>query len=83
MIEIKVRFWTDSIAEGKAKIVPKHAWDAGVVRIERNASHGIAPTAPIPFNGMAELSAKIEKVLIDNGVHLHLGSRARKYLTRG
>jgi hypothetical protein len=40
MIEIKIRFWTDEIAAEPGKIVPKHAWTSGVVRIERNPSHG-------------------------------------------
>jgi hypothetical protein len=80
MIEIRVRFWTDSIADGKGKIIPKHAWDSGVVRIDRNTSHGIVPGNPIPFNGLSEIPSKIEKVLIDHGIRLHLGRRARKYL---
>ena len=41
MIEIKLRFWTNDIAKQKGKIVPKNAWAAGVVRVERNDSHGI------------------------------------------
>jgi hypothetical protein len=82
MIELRVRFWTDSIADGKGKIIPKHAWDAGVVHIQSNAAHGLAPDPkpPTPFNSLAELPAKIEQVLIANGVKLHLGSRSRKYL---
>lgn len=80
MIEIRVRLWTDSIADGKGRVIPKHAWDAGVVRIDANQTHEIVPKNPIPFNGFAELPAKIEKVLIEHGVQIHLGRRARKYL---
>ena len=31
MIEIRVKFWTDSIAKTKGNIVPKNSWDSGVV----------------------------------------------------
>ena len=39
MIEVKLRFWTNDIATGEGKIAPKHAWSAGVVRIEKNKAH--------------------------------------------
>lgn len=26
MIEVKIRFWTDSLAQGDGRILPKHAW---------------------------------------------------------
>jgi len=80
MIEIQIRFWTDGIAEGKGNIIPKQGWDAGVVKIQRNSAHGIAPGTPVPFNGMPELLSKIEKVLIDQGIKLHRSGRARKWL---
>lgn len=56
MIEIKNRFWTNNIAEGKGVIQPKHAWSSGVVRIERNKSHGIAPEKPLPFHSLMDLT---------------------------
>lgn len=80
MIEIKVRLWTNDIADEKGKIVPKHAWDAGVVRLEASSTHGIRAHSPVPFNGVAELLGKIEELLIAHGVKLHLSPRARKYL---
>lgn len=83
MIEIRIRLWTDQIADGKGRIVPRHAWDAGVVRMDANASHEIVPAKPVPFNGFAELPGKIEKVLIDQGIKIHLSGRARKYLISG
>jgi hypothetical protein len=43
MIEVKLRFWTNDIAEKKGDVIPKHAWSSGVVRVERNDSHGIKP----------------------------------------
>ena len=27
MLEVRVRFWTNDLAEGKGRIRPKHAWD--------------------------------------------------------
>lgn len=82
MIEIRVRLWTNKIADGEGKIVPKHAWDAGVVRLNRNTVHGIATESPVPFNGFAELPAKIEKVLIEHGIKIHPSSRTRRYVVR-
>jgi hypothetical protein len=64
MVELKVRFWTDAISAEKGKIIPKHAWAAGVVRMERNDAHEIVPSDPIPFNTLLELNAVIEKALI-------------------
>ena len=45
MIEVKVRFWTNDLADGKDRIRPKHAWGSGVVRMapERLARHLSAP----------------------------------------
>lgn len=71
MIEIKVRFWTDNIAETKGKIIPKHCWNSGVVRIERNDLHGIKPPTPIPFNSFSEIMSKIEKVLKKSKIQIH------------
>jgi len=79
MIEIKVRFWTNDLAE-KGRIVPKEGWTRGVVRITPNKAHGIEPGAAVPFNSMMELPAKIEKVLIDNGIALHNVGRNAKYI---
>ena len=52
MIEIKLRFWTNKIAPEEGKVIPKHAWAAGVVRMERNRSHGIEPGWPAPFHSL-------------------------------
>jgi hypothetical protein len=80
MIEIKVRFWTNDIASESGKIVPKHAWTSGVVRIERNKAHRIVPRAPRPFNSLMEVGSVIEKVLIDHGIVLHRSGRMKKYV---
>ena len=79
MIEIRVRFWTNSIAETKGEIIPKHSWDGGMVYMQPNASHGIEPHKPKPFHSMMELPAVIEKVLHKHGVKLHHGTSSRKY----
>ena len=78
MIEVKVRFWTNGIAEGEGKIIPKECWDAGVVRLTSNKSHDITPQKPIVFNSLMNLTAIIEKALISHGIKLHLGNRSQK-----
>lgn len=80
MIEVKIRFWTDEIASTEGYIVPKHAWTAGVVRIERNDSHGIIPGNPRPFNSLMEIPAVIEKVLVQHDIKLHRIRRMIDYL---
>lgn len=82
MIELKVRFWTDEIAEGKGRIRPKHAWTRGIITIERNDPHGIVPKRGCPFNSLMELPATVEKVLIDHGIKLHLYSKMDRYILR-
>lgn len=81
MIEVKIRFWTNNIAEEEGKIVPKHAWSSGVVRIESNASHDIKPGKPIPFHSLMDMNAVIEEVLIKQGITLHTSRNLRKYVT--
>ena len=82
MIEIKVRFWTDEIVKGEGRIKPKHAWCGGVIRMERNKAHEIAPTSPRPFNSLMEIPSIMEKVLIEHGITLHHGSKMSKYMER-
>jgi len=79
MIEVKVRFWTNDIAEEDGKIVPKHAWASGIVRMDRNRSHGIAGSEPYPFHSLLGLGAAIEKALIEQGIELHVPRQMRKY----
>lgn len=82
MIELRVRFWTDDLADGEGRIRPKHAWTGGVVRMSPNRSHGIKPGNPRPFNSMGDLASIIERVLIEHGVKLHPSSRMQKLITR-
>jgi hypothetical protein len=80
MIEIKLRFWTNDIAEEHGKVVPKHAWSSGVVRIEGNKSHGIIPGSPKPFHSLLDVGSVIEKVLLEQNIVLHSSNRMRKYM---
>lgn len=79
MIQLDIRLFTDDIA-GPGKIVPKHAWDTGMVTVQTNLSHGLKKGNPIPFNSLLDLPGSIEQVLIRQGIILHSGSRSRKYL---
>lgn len=80
MIEVKVRFWTNDIAKEKGKIIPKHAWSSGVVRMERNKAHGIDPGNPLPFHSLLDVGAVIEKVLIQHDVRLRTSRKMKKYM---
>jgi hypothetical protein len=81
MIEVKVCFFTDRIADSAAEVVPKNAWTRGAVRIDTNKSHGISPQDPLIFNSLLELPAVIEKVLINHGIILHRSPKMRKYVS--
>jgi hypothetical protein len=79
MIEVRVRFFTNGIAEGKGQVRPKHAWAQGMVRMERNESHGIGTSDPLPFNSLMEIPAAIERLLIAHNIRLHASDRERRY----
>lgn len=80
MIEVKIRFWTNDIAEGSGKILPKHAWTSGVVRMERNEAHGISPQSPVPFHTLMDLTTIVERVLIAHKIKLHPSRKLTKYI---
>ena len=80
MIEVRIRFWTDGIAEQKDTIIPKHAWDSGVVVMDTNKSHDIAPKSPQPFNSILDLQSVLAKVLGEHGVVLHANRKLRKLI---
>jgi hypothetical protein len=80
MIEVKVRFWTDNIAPEQGKVIPKHAWTSGVVRMNSNRAHGIVPKKPAVFNSLLDVGSVIEKVLIEHGVVLRPSTRMKKYV---
>jgi hypothetical protein len=79
MIEVKIRFWTNDIAKKPGKILPKHAWTGGVVRMESNDAHNINPLKPVPFNSLLDIGAAVEKVLIRHGITLHKSDKMNKY----
>jgi hypothetical protein len=82
MIEVKLRFWTNDLAEAEGKVIPKHAWTSGVVRVERNNNtHGIVPGPPKPFHSLLDIGAVIENTLVEHGVVLHPSRRMQKYLS--
>jgi hypothetical protein len=83
MIEVKVRFWTNDIAEEDGKVLPKHAWASGTVRIDKNTSHGIGPSGAHLFHSLLDLGSVIEKVLIKQGIQLHVPTRMKKYIAEG
>lgn len=80
MIEVKVRFWTDDIAPSSGEVIQKHASIGGVVRMERNPTHGISPKKPRVFNSLMDLPAVMERVLVDHGIVLQTSDRMRKYV---
>lgn len=80
MIEIKVRFWTNRLAVGRGRILPKHAWTSGVVRMERNKTHGIVPDSPEPFHSLLDLPAVLERVLVRHEITLHPSRRMSKLI---
>src|SRR5688572_23808335 len=77
-LEISIKLWTDDIAAEKGQVEPKHAWSSGTVQVRANRRHGIPSTNPVPFNTFAELPQLIEKLLLKEGVKLHLSSKAKK-----
>lgn len=80
MIELKLSFWTDEIASEPGKVIPKHAWSSGVVRITSNKSHSIVSGNPKPFHSLLDVGSVIEKVLLEHGIVLHRSDRMRKYI---
>src|SRR4051812_10170232 len=79
MIEVRVRFFTNGIAERKGQVRPRHGWTSGMIRMERNDAHGISGGDPLPFNSLLELPAVIEKLLIREKIKLHPSDKTRRY----
>jgi len=80
MIEVSLRFWTNNISSEAGKIIPKHAWAAGVVRVQGNESHGIVSGNPRPFHSLLDVGTVVEAVLLSHGITLHLSRRMKKYM---
>lgn len=79
MIEVSVRFWTNDIATDKGRLIPKHAWTAGMIRLSPNKSHNVTSGRWIPFHSLLDIGAIIEKALIEQGVVLHASRKMQKY----
>jgi hypothetical protein len=79
MIEVSLRFWTNVISEAPGKVIPKHAWTSGVVKIQGNESHGIVPGNPLPFHSLLDIGSLVEKVLFNQGIVLHPSTKMDKY----
>ena len=80
MIEVRIRFFTDKLAGQDGNVIPKHAWDSGFVLMASNKTHGIVAQNPKPFNSIMQMTAIMEKVLIEHGVVLHPNDRLSKYV---
>lgn len=79
MIEVKLRFWTNDIAETPNLICRKHAWTSGIARINKNVAHGIKGSDPVPFHSLLDVGRAIEKAMIQAGISLHHSRREKKY----
>jgi hypothetical protein len=77
-LQLRIYLFTDSIAETKGQIIPKHALDCGGVWMPGNEAHGIDGDNGAMFNSLNDLPGKIMEVLAQNHVVLHLGKRQRK-----
>jgi hypothetical protein len=81
MIEVTLRFWTDSIAEGRDTVIPKHVWSSGVVKVSPNPAHGIRASRPVPFSGLSMIVPTIEDLFVEHGIKVHPDkSRTRRYI---
>jgi hypothetical protein len=79
MIELTLRFWTNGISKKGGYVVKRECWDAGVVYVRSNGTHGLAKDGhPIPFNSLPELAGTVQNALIKSGVRLHPGHKSRR-----
>lgn len=63
MIEVKLRFWTNDIAQDQDSIRPKHARAAGVVRIATNKTHGIVSGETVKFHSLLDIGRAVDSAL--------------------
>ena len=78
MIKVSVRFWTNKLAGKDGYVIPKHAWDAGIVKMPSNSVHGIKQDKWKVFHSLPELAAVVAEVLAQQGVTLHPGRQSQK-----
>lgn len=79
-IEVRLRFWTNDIAETEDHIRPRHCWSSGTVSVPHNDSHGISSGEPQTFNSLMELTSVIEQAMIDAGIRMHTGRKQDFYV---
>ena len=70
-IEVRLRFFTNSIADIKGHVLPKHCWPVGMATMPKNDSHGIRNVKPHPFHSLEEISSVVEEILADAGIAVH------------
>jgi hypothetical protein len=82
MIQIVIYLHTDGLApRGTASPLKKHAWEGGIVRIPANVLHGIGGSEKAKrFRLLLQLPTKIEELLRENGITVHLAA-SKKYMT--
>ncbi len=81
MIQVKMYFFTDGIAESKDKIVPKHAWTKGQLSLIANESHEIR-SRRTHFNTLMELTHALQELLIEGGITLHVCDDMKRLIHR-
>jgi hypothetical protein len=69
-IKVTLNFWTDGIG-GEGKVVPKQAWDSGMVYVAANKTHGISTKGNVRFSSLPEIGESVRKALRAAGVRLH------------
>lgn len=69
-IEVRLRFWTNGIAETKGYVKEGHCWSSGMVIIPKNDLHEIDPQK-VPFNSLMEITRAIEEAMLGAGITIH------------
>lgn len=78
-IEVKLRFWTNNIAETEGDIEPGHCWAFGAVIVPKNSSHGIGGGEPVHFGSLMKMAAAIEQAMIDAGITVHTPAQKKGF----
>jgi hypothetical protein len=81
MISIEIKFWTNDI-NPDGGVMPKHAWDAGMIKLHMNDRHGIPSTPTKPFHSLMQINNVIEDLLIENGIKLHHSRLSNIYYSK-
>jgi len=67
-IEVRLRFFTDDLAQQDGHIVPKHCWSIGGASMPVNEDHGIESRQTVLFNSIAAILPAIEELFSANGI---------------